>query len=78
MSRFQQMRELITSLGIDFRRQQPIAYDKRLKELITNKEPRRVVDQLLISALQEARSYERFAFIADNIEDTTIAQHYSH
>ena len=76
LSRFQQMRELITSLGIGFRRQQPIGYDKRLKQLIVKKEPGRVVDRLLISALQEARSYERFALIAEKIEDTTIAQRY--
>ena len=76
LARFQEMRELLKSQKILFIRQQPIGYDKRLKELIINKEPERVVDRLLISALQEARSYERFAFMAHHIDNNTIAEHY--
>ena len=76
LARFQDMRELLKSQQILFIRQQPIGYDKRLKELIINKEPERVVDRLLISALQEARSYERFAFMAQHIDNNTIAEHY--
>lgn len=76
LSQFQEMRELLKSQAILFARQQPIGYDKRLKELIVNKEPDRVVDRLLVSALQEARSYERFAFMANCLEDDTVAGHY--
>lgn len=76
LARFQEMRELLKSHNILFMRQQPIGYDKRLKELIIPKEPGRVVDRLLISALQEARSYERFAFMAHHIDNDTIAEHY--
>jgi len=76
LAQFQDMRELLKSQKVFFTRQQPIGYDKRLKEVIEKREPQRVVDRLLVSALQEARSYERFAFMANCLEDQTVAGHY--
>lgn len=76
LSQFQEMRELLKSQAIIFTREQPIGYDKRLKEIIVKKEPDRVVDRLLVSALQEARSYERFAFMANCLAEETLAGHY--
>ena len=76
LAQFQDMRELLKSQKVVFTRQQPIGYDKQLKDLIEKREPQRVVDRLLISALQEARSYERFAFMADCLEDKSVSEHY--
>ena len=76
LNRFQINRELPKTLGIKFQRIQPTGYDRRLKELINNKEPQRVVDRLLVTALADARSNERFSVIANSCEDPKVAKHY--
>ena len=76
LNRFQTNRELLKTLGIKFQRIQPTGYNRRLKELIINKEPQRVVDRLLVTALADARSNERFSVIADSCEDPKVAEYY--
>ena len=76
LNRFQTNRELLKTLGIKFQRIQPTGYNRRLKELIINKEPQRVVDRLLVTALADARSNERFSVIADSCEDPKVAKYY--
>lgn len=76
LNRFQTNRELLKTLGIKFQRIQPTGYNRRLKELIINKEPQRVVDRLLVTALADARSNERFSVIANSCEDPKVANYY--
>ena len=76
LNRFQTNRELLKTLGIKFQRIQPTGYNRRLKELIINKEPQRVVDRLLVTALADARSNERFSVIANSCEDPKVAKYY--
>ncbi len=76
LNRFQTNRELLKTLGIKFQRIHSTGYNRRLKELIINKEPQRVVDRLLVTALADARSNERFSVIANSCEDPKVANYY--
>ena len=76
LNRFQTNRKLLKTLGINFQRIQPTGCNRRLKELIINKEPRRVVDRLLVTALADAPSNERFSVIANSCEDPKVAKYY--
>ena len=76
LNRFQTKRELLKTLGIKFQRIQPTGLNRRLKELIINKEPQGVVDRLLVTALADARSNERFSVIANSYEDPKVVKYY--
>lgn len=62
--------------GVPFARQQPSPYGGKLHALIRAKEPDRLLDWLLISALIEARSCERFQLLADAIPAPELADLY--
>ena len=59
--------------GIRFRRQRPGSYGSKLHEQVRKFEPDRAVDRLLIAALIEARSCERFARLRDHLDDRPLA-----
>ena len=64
---FEQVSELIDQEGIE---RMPLAapsYAKQLHAMVAPKEPDRLIDLLLISALIEARSLERFLLLADRL-----------
>src|SRR5947209_14827464 len=60
LDHFQLVLDLLDRRGVRFRRQQPARYAERLSALIHKGEPGRAVDKLLVAALIEARSCERF------------------
>ena len=62
--------------GVPFGRQRPSPYGGKLHALIRAKEPERLLDLLLVSALIEARSCERFQLLAEAIADERLAQLY--
>lgn len=76
LDHFHQVVDQLHRLDIDFKRQQPGHYGKRLNALIRNEEPMRVVDRLLVAALIEARSCERFSLLRDHIRDPELAEFY--
>ena len=76
LDHFHQVMDQLHRLDIDFNRQQPGHYGKRLNALIRNEEPMRVVDRLLVAALIEARSCERFSLLRDHIRDPELAEFY--
>ena len=76
LDHFHQVMDQLHRLDIDFKRQQPGHYGKRLNALIRNEEPMRVVDRLLVAALIEARSCERFSLLRDHIRDPELAEFY--
>jgi tRNA-(ms[2]io[6]A)-hydroxylase len=52
------------------------SYANSLRLLVRKGEPAEVLDRLLVSALIEVRSCERFALLADASEDTELASFY--
>lgn len=65
LSHFRQVLDLCTRRGIRFRRIPPSLYGAKLHETIRKSEPERAIDRLLVAALIEARSCERFGLLRD-------------
>lgn len=61
---FEQVSRLMRKLGVPFRRLQPGRYAGQLRAAAATHEPARLLDLLLIAALIEARSCERFGRLA--------------
>lgn len=76
LEHFQLVRELLRRRGIRFVRLKPGTYGRRLKELVRRQEPHRAVDRLLIAALIEARSCERFVLLRDHLQDPELSAFY--
>ena len=55
--------------GEVLRRLQPSSYGAELYKCVRSWQPAKLVDELLVSALIEARSCERFALLADALRD---------
>lgn len=73
LSHFHLVLDLLERRGIRFRRIPPSQYAERLRALASKLEPTRAVDRLLIAALIEARSCERFALLRDHLFDAELA-----
>lgn len=76
LSHFHLVLDLMEARGIRFRRIPPSSYGQKLNALIDKQEPRKAVDRLLVAALIEARSCERFSILRDQLEDQELAQFY--
>jgi tRNA-(ms[2]io[6]A)-hydroxylase len=76
LEHFQLVRDLLKERGIRFCRLKPGTYGRKLKELVRRQEPFRAVDRLLIAALIEARSCERFVLLRDHLQDTRLKEFY--
>lgn len=74
LEHFHLVRGLIEQRGIRFRRIPPSQYGEKMHRLIRKLEPGRAIDRLLVAALIEARSCERFGLLRDHLEDTELAQ----
>jgi tRNA 2-(methylsulfanyl)-N6-isopentenyladenosine37 hydroxylase len=61
---FEQVQRAMDSLGVAFTRQRPGRYAQELRRALRTVEPDRKLDLLLVGALIEARSCERFALLA--------------
>lgn len=61
---FERTLRLLERRAIAFVRQQPVAYAERLKAAVLRTMPERLVDELLVAAIIEARSCERMALLA--------------
>ena len=61
---FEQVRALMEDMGIAFERLTASRYAGRLREAVRPDEPQKLLDLLLIGAIIEARSCERFARVA--------------
>jgi tRNA-(ms[2]io[6]A)-hydroxylase len=64
---YEQVAQLMTSLGIIPQRLAPGRYAQALRRLVARTEPEREVDLMICGALIEARSCERFALLAPAI-----------
>lgn len=68
--------DLLARRGMKFRRLNPSTYGSKLHGLIRKDEPERAVDRLLVAALIEARSCERFGLLRDRLADRELAEFY--
>lgn len=76
LDHFHQVRAILGRRGIRFYKLSPSAYASRLHELASKQEPQRAVDRLLVAALIEARSCERFGLLRDRLADRGLADFY--
>lgn len=76
LEHFELVRNLLKARGIRFLRLKPGTYGRKLKEHVRRQEPDRAVDRLLVAALIEARSCERFVLLRDHLEDAALQSFY--
>jgi tRNA-(ms[2]io[6]A)-hydroxylase len=73
LEHFRLVLDLLAARGVPFRRLRPSRYGERLHALVSKEEPMRAVDRLLVAALIEARSCERFGLLRDHLADAELA-----
>jgi tRNA-(ms[2]io[6]A)-hydroxylase len=73
LAHFERVLGALAERGLSFRPQRPSPYGARLHALIRRAEPQRLLDLLLVSALIEARSCERFGRLAEALDDPALA-----
>ena len=66
---FEQVRAIMDEMGIPFERLSASRYAGGLRDAVRKREPHKLLDLLLIGALIEARSCERFARIAPRLPE---------
>jgi tRNA-(ms[2]io[6]A)-hydroxylase len=76
LDHFHQVRAILDRRGIRFYKLPPSTYGAKLHELVVKDEPQRAVDRLLVAALIEARSCERFGLLRDRLADPELAAFY--
>jgi tRNA-(ms[2]io[6]A)-hydroxylase len=78
MEHFEQVHELIKSRGLELGRERKDSYVNELARFMKKDGSRdqALVDRLLLSAMIEARSCERFRTLSLNIKDETLAKFY--
>jgi len=76
LDHFHRVRSLLDRRGIRFYKLSPSSYGPKLHELVGKEEPQRAVDRLLVAALIEARSCERFGLLRDRLADQELAEFY--
>src|SRR5437763_6727254 len=76
LDHFHQVRAILDRRGIRFYKLSPSQYGAKLHELVNKQEPQRAVDRLLVAALIEARSCERFGLLRDRLADRELADFY--
>ncbi|MGE0583495.1 MAG: tRNA isopentenyl-2-thiomethyl-A-37 hydroxylase MiaE, partial [Steroidobacteraceae bacterium] len=64
---YEQVERLMATLGVAHRRLAPSRYAERLRRAVAPREPGRKLDLLLVGALIELRSCERFAGLAPRL-----------
>jgi tRNA-(ms[2]io[6]A)-hydroxylase len=76
LEHFHMVLELLKQREILFRRIKPTEYGRKLNALVRQFEPERAIDRLLVPALIEARSCERFGLLGENLKDRNLARFY--
>ena len=66
---FEQVRSIMDDMDVPFERLSASRYAGKLREAVREDEPYRLLDMLLVGALIEARSCERFAVLAPHLPE---------
>jgi tRNA-(ms[2]io[6]A)-hydroxylase len=77
LAHYEEVLRMMAARGGSMRRQRPSPYAGRLYHCVRSAEPERLVDTLLVCALIEARSCERFQLLADAVDDPSLRALYS-
>jgi tRNA-(ms[2]io[6]A)-hydroxylase len=73
LAHFHLVLDVMNRRGVQFRKLRPSRYGERLHALVRRQEPDKAVDRLLVAALIEARSCERFGLLRDHLPDAELA-----
>jgi tRNA-(ms[2]io[6]A)-hydroxylase len=76
LEHFERVLAQLERRGVDYGRQRPSPYAGLLQGAVRSFEPARLLDTLLVSALIEARSCERFGLLAEAVDDPELAALY--
>ena len=77
LAHYEEVLRAMAARGESMRRQRPSPYAGRLYHCVRSAEPERLVDTLLVCALIEARSCERFKLLADAVGDPKLSALYN-
>lgn len=66
---FEQVLEIMEERGIEFQALSAARYARSLREKVSTSEPQRLVETLIVGAIIEARSCERFAALAPHLDE---------
>ena len=77
LEHFARVHAMILERGITMTRDHGDSYARKLKELCRKQEPERFLDALLVAALIEARSCERFSILAKQCADQELRTLYA-
>lgn len=72
MEHFSRVLDIIERRSIDFTKIEPANYASTLAGHVRKQEPWTLLDKLLVAALIEARSCERFAILGERVEDREL------
>jgi tRNA-(ms[2]io[6]A)-hydroxylase len=67
LKHFEQVERLMRKLDVPYQRMKPGRYASELRKLVRNHEPKRKLDLMIVHALIEARSCERFRLLAKRL-----------
>ena len=76
LEHFDAVQDVLRDRGVRYRSQAPSEYGALLHAHVRPGEPERALDLLLIAALIEARSCERFKLLATGLEEAGLARFY--
>jgi tRNA 2-(methylsulfanyl)-N6-isopentenyladenosine37 hydroxylase len=77
MDHFSRVLDILEARGVALERLEPAPYASRLATHIRKQEPAMFLDKLLVAALIEARSCERFSILARCVADEGLAAFYA-
>jgi len=66
---FEQVLQIMRQRGVTYDHMTPARYAKGLRQHVRTSEPGRLIDTLIVGALIEARSCERFAALAPHVDE---------
>jgi tRNA-(ms[2]io[6]A)-hydroxylase len=76
LKHYEQVERLMKKLGVAYIRMKPGRYASELRKLVRTHEPKRKLDLMIVHALIEARSCERFRLLSTRLPDD-VAQLYA-
>ncbi len=76
LAHFHMVLAILKERGIAWRRIKPSDYGRKLNDLVRKQEPHKAIDRLLVAAIIEARSCERFGILRDQLDDRNLASFY--
>ncbi|HYM20846.1 MAG TPA: tRNA-(ms[2]io[6]A)-hydroxylase [Candidatus Kapabacteria bacterium] len=77
MSHFKMVLKKMSDRSVALVRDNGDDYAARLNEFVRKEEPKKMLDRLIVASLIEARSCERFALLASNVNDDDLKEFYT-